>query len=206
MGENAIGKEQLVSFVLGELDQDEAAAIAVHLASSAPAAEYVAKLREVLETMRSDDSEAPTAAAVRAGMAAFTQQAHSMPLAWLEQAQRYVLRLVYDTRAQPALAGFRGGDAGYQFAYGGEHGRVDLRVTPAEQGQLGRWSVRGQVTTPEGVNIGSVALVTGGTSSTVGISVPDQHGQFRFDAEAGKYDVAVELDTGALIAPGLEIG
>jgi hypothetical protein len=156
--------------------------------------------------MRTDDTQAPTSAAVRSALAAFVPRAGTITLAWLEEARRYVARLVYDTRAQPALAGFRGGGAGYQLAYDSERGRVDLRITPAAGSRRDQWRVRGQIMTSPGADVGSVALVTAGTSHAVTVAVPDQHGQFRLDVGRGTYDLVAELMTGALIAPDLEIG
>jgi anti-sigma factor RsiW len=198
--------EQLILYVLGELDRDDAALVAAHLASSGPAAEYVARVREVLETMRTDDSQAPTSAAVRSALAALVPQRGPVALAWLEQAKRIVARLVFDTRAEPALAGFRGGGTDYRLGYDSDEGRVDVRITPEAGTARGRWRVRGQVTTRQGAGVNSVALVTAGTTRAVTIALPDRHGQFRLEVPSGVYDLVAELATGALIAPDLDIG
>ncbi|MDY7109157.1 MAG: hypothetical protein SYC29_11035 [Planctomycetota bacterium] len=198
--------EQLILYVLGELDEDEAALIADHVTASAATAAYVDRVRRVLETMRTDDSRAPTPAAIRSAVAAFVPSRGPVALAWLEQARRCVAQLVFDTRAQPALAGFRGGGAGYQLGYDSDEGRVDIRITPEARPARGRFRVRGQITPRQGGDVGSVALVTAGTSNAVTIAIADEHGRFRLDAPSGRYDLVAEVAAGALIAPDLEIG
>lgn len=208
MSEQSITDEQLILYAVGELAPSEKAAMERHLAGSPQAAAYVAKVRTVLQTMRTDKTEAPSVAVIKRAISAFTGGGEGRgSLAWLEPLRRRVAQLIFDSRAQPALAGFRGGSSSYHLAYHSDLGRVELRVSPPQRPAQDAWRVRGQVTAGqrEG-DPGSVALLTPGTSHALAVAELDQHGRFKFDTPCGRYDLAVQFGAEALIAPNLEIG
>lgn len=209
MSEQSITVEQLILYAVGEMAPSETAATQRHLAGSPQAAAYVAKVRAVLQTMRTDETEAPSVAVIKRAISAFSGGGESQgSLAWLEQLRRRVAKLMFDSRAQPALAGFRGGSSSYQLAYHSDLGRVELRVSPPQRPAQHAWRVRGQVTAGQrdGGELGSVALLTPGTSHALAVVELDQHGRFKFDTQCGRYDLAVQFGAEALIAPNLEIG
>lgn len=209
MSEQSITDEQLILYAVGELAPSEATATERHLAGSPQAAAYVAKVRTVLETMRTDKTEAPSVEVIKRTISAFSGGGESRgSLAWLEPLRRRVAELMFDSRAQPALAGFRGGSSSYQLAYRSDLGRVELRVSPGQRPARDAWRVRGQVTAGqrERGDLGSVALVIPGTSDALVVAKLDQHGRFKLDTQCGKYDLAVQFGAEALIAPNLEIG
>lgn len=209
MSEQSITNEQLILYAVGELAPSEKAATERHLAGSPQAAAYVAKVRTVLQTMRTDKTEAPSVAVIKRAISAFAGDGEGRgSLAWLERLRQRVAQLIFDSRAQPALAGFRGGgSSSYQLAYHNDLGRVELRVSPPQRPAQDAWRVRGQVTPGqrEG-DPGSVALLTPGTSHALAVAELDQHGRFKFDTPCGRYDLAVQFGAEALIAPNLEIG
>ena len=210
MSEQSITDEQLILYAVGELAPSEAAATERHLAGSPQAAAYVAKVRTVLQTMRTDKTEAPSVAVIKRAISVFSGGGEGRgSLAWLEPLRRRVAQLVFDSRAQPALAGFRGGTSDYQLTYDSEMGRVELRVSPAERVALKAWRVRGQVTPEqhrEGGAFGSVILLTPGTTDALAVAELDQYGRFKIDSDGGTYDLAVRCGDEAMIAPNLQIG
>jgi anti-sigma factor RsiW len=206
MNENGITFAQLVAFASGDLPEADAAIVESYLAATPPASANAARLREVIETLRKDDSTPPTAEAVRRALAAWSERGAAPD--WLRQAERIVAAIVFDSRQRLAVAGFRGPASGFQLAYESPRGRVDLQVLPQPQPANDRWRLRGQVSAADEAAVGDVALVSSGTEEPVAETTPDEHGRFSVDAAAGEYDLVVELDQGrrAIVAPGLAIG
>ena len=120
MTQKPITDEQLILYAVGDLADPEATATESYLAGSPQATAYVAKVRCVLETMRTDDTEAPSIAMIKRTVTAFSgaegTDEQSGPLAWLEELGHRVARLIFDSRAQAALAGFRGTTWPYMLA------------------------------------------------------------------------------------------
>ncbi len=213
MTQKPITDEQLILYAVGDLADPEATATESYLTGSPQATAYVAKVRCVLETMRTDDTEAPSIAMIKRTVMAFSgaeaTDEQSGPLAWLEELGHRVAQLIFDSRAQPALAGFRGGTSDYQLTYDSDMGRVELRVSPAERVAHKAWRVRGQVTPEqhrEGGAFGSVILLTPGTTDALAVAELDQYGRFKIDSDGGTYDLAVRCGDEAMIAPNLQIG
>ncbi len=106
------------------------------------------------------------------------------------------------------LAGFRGPagkDDGYQAAYGGEAGRLDLQVS-APQAGTSRWRLAGQVALAGGRKAGEAALVSAGEDAAA-VTSTDAFGRFDLTAEPGVYDLLIELDGNeTFVAPGVELG
>lgn len=207
MKERTITFEQLIAYASGELRADEAALVEAHLAAAPTRAGSIARLREVLETMRQDDSEQPQQEVVQRAISAFADLSAVSQSGWLELARHVVASLVFDSRARPLMAGFRGGCAGYQLAYECEPARIDLQVSPGAGEQPGQVRVRGQVTARDAAVLGSVSVVDAGSEEVSAWAVPDRFGRFKLDLEGGAYDLLVGLDHGRLrvIAPGLDV-
>jgi hypothetical protein len=161
----------------------------------------------VIDTLRTDDTQVPSAEAVLRALR--TLQPHrSEPLAdWLGPI-RVLARLVFDSRNRPALAGYRGQASSCQVAYESDPARLDLQITPQGEPSHGTWRLRGQVTTPDDAGIDSVALLRHRTSTVVATVVPDDVGRFKLTSGPGVYDLQIELDQGTrtVLAPGLEVG
>ncbi len=207
MKDQTVGHEELVAYASGELRDHEAARVEAYLALAADAAREVAELRGVLETMRSDDSEAPPAEVVARAVAARSDQPRATMGGWLVHARRIIAELIFDSRAQLALDGYRGAGSTCQMAYESRCGRVDLRVSANPAGPH-PWRIHGQVVLGEDAPVGPVALVAAGTTDPVATVTPDQHGRFRIDAAPGLYDLLVSLDQGqrVIVHPALEVG
>jgi hypothetical protein len=168
----------------------------------------IAKLREVLETLCTDDTEPPTAEAIRRALAAWSVRRAGRILEWLRQAERVVADVVYDNRQRLAMPGFRGTASTCQLAYKSSSGRVDLQVRRIPQSLNGWWRLRGQVSHADTLAIGSVAIVSSGTQEAVAVTKPDRYGRFKIDSPPGVYDLLVELDYGerVIVAPDIAFG
>jgi len=199
--------EQLVAYASGELTGREVSMVEAYLAVLPAVARTTERLHEVILRLRTDDTVPATPAAVRRALN-LLQTLDEVPTPdWLAPI-RILARLVFDSREQLAMAGYRGSGASYQLAFDCEPARVDLQILPQDRAVGERWRVRGQVTVRDGAEIGAVTLVAAHTDTVVATAVPDQAGRFKLDAHAGVFDLRIDLDDGArsIVAPRLEVG
>ncbi|MHC4426986.1 MAG: anti-sigma factor family protein [Planctomycetota bacterium] len=208
MSGNGVTFEQIVAYACGDLDDAEASVVESYLAAIPNAAVDVASLREVIDTLRTDDSEPPTAEAIRRALAAWSVRRTGKILGWLRQAEHVVADVVYDNRQRLAMPGFRGAASTCQIAYKSSSGRVDLQVRRIPRSPNGWWRLRGQVSHADTPAIGSVAIVSSGTQEAVAVTKPDRYGRFKIDSPPGVYDLLVELDYGdrVIVAPDIAFG
>lgn len=205
MSEQPITNEQLIRYATGELESKEVAETEAHLLSSPQATKYIEKVRSVLKTMQTDDTQAPSLSLIKRTVATFSAVEERSPLAWLEPLRQVIAKLIFDSRAQPALAGFRGSSDGYQLTYKNELACVDLGVTK-QQTHRDTFRLRGQTTTEQKREFGSVALLETGGKTPHAVAEMDKHGRFKIDAKPGKYDLAVQIGDEALIVQEILIG
>jgi hypothetical protein len=199
--------QELVAYALGELPPDEAALLEARLALAPALAETVAGIRALVDTMRSDDSEAPTARAVRRAIAAALARPRRRSAAEvLQEAARVLARLVFDSQAEPALAGFRGGGEARQLAFESEVARVDLRLTPRAASHA-VWRLRGRIMPHRGGDgdLGPVLVRNRVVGAPVVEAEVDEGGRFAIDVPRGGYEIMVGV-AGAALALEVELG
>ena len=204
MNDQPISNEQLILYAIGDMDID-IARVEAFLSSSPKSEEYVALVRRVLEIMAGDDTEAPTVDAVERALDVFNMEPCEQKTGWLKGVRQVVADLIFDSRDQVALAGFRGSCSTYQLAYEVDQIRIDLRVSRFDDPQGAGGRVRGQITSPKSGAVGSVALTRAGTTDVVASTRSDEHGQFRLNGESGMYDVVADVAGVVILAPGVEI-
>jgi len=164
-------------------------------------------VRHVTAAMEADLGEMPSAEAVDRVRRAFSRRPAVATVGWLERAERFVARLVFDQRQQPMLAGFRGGGEAAQLAYECDQARVDLRLAPPRSPGAGAWRLNGQIALRgDARGGGSVALVPGGEAASVAEATLDERGRFRLSPAAGTYDLMIELEDGVVVVPDLRLG
>jgi anti-sigma factor RsiW len=199
--------EQIVAYASGELTGREASMVMAYLAVLPECDRTAQRLQEVIQRLRADDTVPGSAAAVRRALT-LMQSLDEVPTTdWLAPI-RFFATLVFDSRAQLAMAGYRGNAASYQLAFESEPARVDLQILP-QDGTVGdRWRVRGQVTVRDDAEVGAVTLMAEHTDTALATAVPDQAGRFKIDSDAGIFDLRIDLDDGTrtVVASRLEIG
>lgn len=200
--------DMLVSFALGELSGPQEDRLRAILAGDPSLADRAARMRQIVDVMRGDDSEPATGEAIRRALLTWSRRGSETAVKWVARARRFIAELAYDSRLRAAPLGFRGAGArgwrgGYQLGYACPAGRVDIHVAPRGSG----WRVRGQVAPRGPAIVGPVALMPPGGGETIETQ-PDEHGRFRLEPQAGVYDLLIELDHGqrAILAHDLEIG
>ncbi len=202
-----ISFEQIVAYASGELTGREASTVMAYLAVLPEAARTAQRLQEVIQRLRADDTVPGTATAVRRALMLLQSRDEVPTPDWLAPIRLFAT-LVFDSRAQLAMAGYRGSAASYQLAFESEPARVDLQILP-QDGTVGdHWRVRGQITVHDDAEVNAVSLLAEHTETTLATAVPDQAGRFKIDSRAGVFDLRIDLDDGtrSVVASRLEIG
>lgn len=198
-------REQLVAFAAGELNAAEAEWIASCLSSDAEAAREVSMLQAIISTMRADRSTPAPVDSVAHAKSVFRPHAAAAGESWWRRATRAVAELVFDSRTQPALAGFRsGGGAGFQLEFETESARVDLQFEPRDEDRKS-WNVIGQVTTQASDPMAQVAVLSVGRSSPVHEANADEGGVFAFEVMRGEYEFCVRVQNRVLVLPDIRV-
>jgi hypothetical protein len=145
----------------------------------------------------------------------------SPPVAPLHELARsvkeFVAELIYDSRATPALAGFRGAVGATHLTYTCEAGEVDIQISRANAGRQGLTRLIGQIETLHTPRLARLRSgqgrdagdggdgASGGGWRTVAETSIDRTGIFTFDAAPGRYDLTISLDQSAITIPSLEL-
>ncbi len=210
MADRPISYEQLLSYAAGEVSAAEAAELEAALRGQPALSATVARMRAAIELMRTDDSQAPSAAALERARRIFAPRAAGAAN-WLSDLKQTLATLLFDSRQQPALAGFRGEFDRVQLAYDCPTMEVELEIEPAvESGGEGR--VMGQLTPKSAGDLSAeplsglrLLLVAGDTHDVLTQCTPDEHGVFELAAPAGSYELVIRSGDEAIVLPDLEI-
>ncbi len=210
MSDPKITYGQLIAYAAGEVSPEEAAETEAYLVRNAEAAATVARFRLAHATMQADDGVDPRAEIGARAQRIFSPRADERPPRWWEQLERMVATLIYDSRPQPVLAGYRGSESGFQLSYESEPVKVDVQVDPVEgwgdaAAERRTWHLMGQIDTQQPQQGSWVALIRHGTSDPAAEWVVDEHGFFGFEAEPGLYDLVIRHGGSVVVLPNIEI-
>jgi anti-sigma factor RsiW len=195
--------EQLVAFAAGEMNAADATWIAAYLPTDAAAAREVAMLQAIIGTMRADRSTPAPLDSVADAKALFRPRAAVAGESWWQRATRAVAELVFDSRMQPALAGFRSsGGAGFQLEFESDVAHVDLQFEPRDE-ERDNWSVIGQVASKAADPNAEIAILLRGKDSAVREATADESGVFTFEVDRGDYDFCVRVRDRVMVLPGI---
>ena len=209
MGTPDVTYEQIIAYAAGTLSSNEAAQVEAHLASHPRDAQTVARYRLAVHALATDDSVEPSPAAIVRAKAVFKPLAKANRIGWLEAVDRFIAKLVFDSRVQPVALRYSHADDRINLTFAADDAELDLqaeRVAQAEGAE--RWRLIGQVSSADEnqVRQGSpVALTQAGTTRVVAETSADERGGFTFEAAPGKYDLFVQTSHGVLVASNIEI-
>jgi hypothetical protein len=151
----------------------------------------------------------PSRAVARAkGLLASSQPRSS---GFVEQVIEVVAHLIFDTRATPALAGFRGTASESHLIYLCNAGEIDIHIhrgsagpssssVAAAEGELVR--VLGQV---ESEHRPHTARLRRPDDTTASQAAVDDRGLFTLEAPPGRYDLMIALDQNTIRVPALDL-
>lgn len=198
--------DKLISYAAGELGGPEAAEVEACLARDPAAAQTVARYRMVQSSLRLDESPSPEAAAQ--AKAIFNSDRPSRPR-FSEQLAQLVARLIFDSRAEPALAGLRGRGSSFQLTYdlsseaAEEGAELDLQAEPAPQAHS--WRVVGQVAGCDQNEAMRVDLCRAGSPTPIQTVQGDRRGTFVLSVEPGTYDLHLHLPGRVAVVPEIRM-
>jgi len=194
--------EQLVAYAAGDLSAEEAQAVRAFLTTDAAVASTFERIRSIVQALRSDHSVSAPADSIQAAQSIFRPRPAVEP--WWNRLAEIVAKVVYDSRMQPALAGFRsGGGSGFQIALESDAASVDLQFEPQDETRTS-WRIMGQVVPADGPNAEIAVLVATG-SNQVGEATADDTGVFTMILDRGEYDLCVRVRDRVLRVPGIRV-
>ncbi len=209
MSRPRVSYKQLIAFAAGELADEEARQVEAHLAGHPEAVETVARYRMAHWTLQADDGVDPPPEAVARAKAVFEpgrEPAGEPSLG--ERIGELVARLIYDSRAEPALAGVRGAVTGFQLAYElpESEAQLDLQADVDEDGaDTRRWRLVGQISSQQPLPPPQVALCRAGSLTPVRTVDADERGVFVVRIEPGTYDLRLHLPGGVNVVPDIRM-
>ena len=200
----------LISYAAGELAGPEAAEVEAWLARDPAAAQVVARYRMVQMSLRQDECPSPEA---EARAKAIFERARPAPAArprFAQQLAEFVARLIFDSRAEPALAGLRGRGSSFQLTYAlwgdaadTESAELDLQAEPAPQSNS--WRIVGQVAGCEQNEAMRVDLCRSGSPTPIQSVEGDRRGTFVLSVEPGTYDLHLHLPGRVAVVPDIRM-
>lgn len=197
--------ELLVALALGELDEAQSTEVDARVRANPESTRLLNSIRSAVQTMRADDSVAPSDDVLRRALRMVQDTAPAgASLADLAGVVReYLCRLVRDTLTEPALAGFRGTTESRHIRFECDIAEVDLQVSPTH-GETRR-TVRGQVAPlTDGVvsQIGWRSTLTG----TAAQQVPaDESGMFVLECPVGVYELTARIGDQLVRVPPINV-
>jgi hypothetical protein len=211
MTDHQVKIERLLAFAAGELPEREAMEMKNMIASDAELRRQYKLIEIVRRTLQEDDSIAAPAQVVARAKALFEQlrpapvvSLRSRVQEWLDAVDRVVAALTFDSRARPALAGFRGTAELVRLSFESDLAEIDLELNPQDESGLTRISVYGQITATDDAGGAPVVLTTAGSHHAIAQTVCDQGGLFEVTVERGRYDLHVRLPSGVVSAMEIE--
>ena len=202
--------EQLIAYAVGELTPERAAEVAEHLARDREAAATVARYQQARSTFQADDGTDPPVHALARARAIFSPPRTESTPSWWEQLEQVLATLIFDSRLQPALAGYRGAGSGFHLSFESKPGMVDLEAEPIERSSASiairpSWRLTGQIDAETPVSNMGVALVRRGSDRPAAQAVADEEGIFTLEAPPGRYDLYLRHDDSSVMLPDIEL-
>ncbi len=209
MSHSQITHQQLIAYAAGELRGADAEQVQAHLQRDADAARTVHRYRQARQTILGDDGVDPPAEVLERARSIFDPTVHAGDRQSLaECVGGLIAQLIFDSRAQPALAGLRGQATSFQMTWrltpeSGMELDLQAELTDAPGGE--RWQLVGQVTSREPIGPLTVRLCHAGSSAAVHSVDADERGSFVLRVEPGPYDLHLHLPGGHTVVPDIRL-
>lgn len=200
------GFERLIDYLENRLDAEQAQSIAAHLASGCGNCEDSRQWYQQVATITaSDDTAEPPAWVLRRAIQLFDNRLTQPGL--IERIGRSIAALVFDSFAQPAIAGVRSTEtASRQLLYRAEHYNIDLQINPSDKSNA---TVMGQILRKDDLRFESVSkiplsLVRKGEA--VVSTVTNDTGEFILpEIGCGEYDLLIDTRDLSITVTGLPV-
>ena len=195
-----ITHQQLIAYAAGELQGADAEQVQAHLKRDADAARTVHRYRLARQTVLGDDAVDPPTEVLERAKSIFDPTVHGRDRQSLaECVGGLIAQLIFDSRAQPALAGLRGQATSFQMTWRlspETEMELDLQaeLTDAPGGEL--WQLVGQVTSRDSIGPLTVSLCHAGSIAAAHSTDADERGSFVLRVGRGHYDLHLHLPGG----------
>ena len=200
MSHSQITHQQLIAYAAGEIRGADAERVRAHLERDADAARTVHSYRLARQTVLGDNGVDPPTEVLERARSIFDPTVHRGNRQSLaECVGGLIAQLIFDSRAQPALAGLRGQATSFQMTWrlAPESGiELDLQAERTDAPGPERWQLVGQVTSREPIGPLTVNLYHAGGSAAVHSVDTDDRGSFVLRVEPGPYDLHLQLPGG----------
>ena len=202
--------DQLIAYAAGELTSEQATEVQAYLAANPKAAEPIAMYRQAQSALQADQNAAPPAEVVAKAKAIFASAPSEPAASWLDHLQQLLADLVFDSRAQPAMAGYRGPATTFQLSFECDAANIDLEAEPmtstvAAPSEKMQWRIMGQVDWEDASSPVQIAVVDPGTENPIAETIADEHGMFDVQVPAGRFDVLFQADDKVVVLRDIEI-
>jgi hypothetical protein len=198
--------ERLIEYLDNQLNASETARLVAHLSEGcrqcAETRDWYERVRVVAAT---DESTEPPSWVFKRAVKIFENRKTRPSL--IERIGERVASLVFDSLAQPVVAGVRSTETtNRQLLYRAGNFNIDLQVAPAEDL---RADLIGQILKEDEVAFESVSglrLEVVRRGEPVFSTVTDDMGEFKISGiDYGVYDLRIELEDGSITVPGLPL-
>lgn len=217
MSEQRLTDEQILGYAAGELTEEEAHRVEERIKADPKAGQRVARVQRLGRILATDDAVAPPDRVVTQAKALFRTatapaRKHSPWQRWLETIDRLVAGVVYDSRVEPAAAGYRRAESAAivtRLSFESDLAEIDLQLTRVEKGGQTALQVMGQVSViaADDAEMGNfpIALMQGGSTVIVAEEQCDEAGAFTMSVPPGTYDLALRVSDRLIVIPDIVI-
>ncbi len=202
--------EHLIAYVLGELSQTQADAVALATRTDPAARERLDQVRASLETLRAAGREAELWNVPPDSRARLLRLCPAPKASWLtdlrDRTREVLAGLLFDGRSAAAAVGMRGATREQHVIYGVDEVEIDLRLTPEttpiDPQCVRKYRVYGQIAGAADAN--SVVLRGFDAGDAISSAV-DPDGVFALDAPPGEYELTITTGERVFVVPFVQL-
>jgi len=209
MSHAKITHQQLIAYAAGELRGSDAEPVQAHLERDADAARTVHSYRLARQTVLGDNGVDPPTEVLERARSIFDPTVDRGDRQSLSECVGgLIAQLIFDSRAQPALAGLRGQTTSFQMTWrlAPESGlELDLQAELTDTPGGAQWQLVGQVTSRDPIGPLTVDLCHAGSGASVHSVDADERGSFVLRVEPGPYDLHLHLPGGHTVVPDIRL-
>ena len=201
--------QQLIAYAAGELRGADAQQVEAHLKRDPEAARTVHRYRLARQTVLGDDGVNPPTEVLERARLIFDPTLHAADRQSLADCVGdLIARLIFDSRAQPAMAGLRGPATSFQMTWqlapdSGMELDLQAELTDTPGGE--QWQLVGQVTSRDPIGPMTVDLCHAGSTASVHSVEADERGSFVLRVEPGPYDLHLHMPGGHTVVPDIRL-
>jgi anti-sigma factor RsiW len=208
MNDHPVSNDDLLGYAFGDPDQTNTPDLAAHVAACPACAATLARFALVQSTVRAEATLVPSVAAMARVKALINGRGLPATVrpSVFATLKHVVASLTFDGRSAFALAGLRGTTDAYLLRYAHDEIDVDLEIAPAEEQEIERWRITGQVSAAEPTGSLELAFAEVGSTQAVVDVLSDDDGMFFANLSRGRYDLLIRMAENVIVVPDLEVG